>query len=266
MSVQAQPALPESFVEIRTLHILSGDGQAVDFRSVRCPTQRRAMTLEQCLSCAESGRLAPVARTERVVCRAAGPGEALAAPAARSADALAAAVQTAVSSVMTTEVLAVRPDVSLEVVAELFLERGIGGAPVVDADGRPVGVISGTDLVAERFIAGDTGEALGPGRQVSRGRYRVEVGPGFHAEALPNVSVADAMTRATYHMPENGPIAQAAGLMASRGVHRVLVVSEDGRVAGIVTSTDIMRWLAQQGGYVRPEATSVSSAAATPEA
>jgi len=42
--------------------------------------------------------------------------------------------------------------------------------------------------------------------------------------------------------------------MSLRGVHRVPVVSADGTVAGIITTLDVARWLAQRSGYLRPEA------------
>jgi CBS domain-containing protein len=198
------------------------------------------------MACADHGGLAedPVAHLERVACRRVG--------SARSAKRRQVTGEEAgrvrLSEIMTVDVLAVRPDVSLEAFADLLLERGIGGAPVVDEEGRPVGIASKTDVLGERLLAGDTEEAMGPGRQVSRGHYRVEVGPGFHAEALPRTSVADAMTHAAMSLPEDAPVAEAAVLLASRGMHRVPVVSGDGRVSGIVTSADIVRWVAEQAG------------------
>jgi CBS domain-containing protein len=260
--MSAQPS--QSLLEIRTLHVLSGDGQMVGFDTIRCPVQRRAVALEQCLSCVYSGGAAktPAARTEHVYCQRFQAGERPAVPAPPGADAGTASNQTPVWALMTTQVLAVRPDVSLEVLAELCLDRNIGGAPVVDAEGRPIGVVTKTDLVGERFITGDTGEAMGPGRHASRGHYRIELGPGFHAEALPRASVADAMTPVTFTVSEDAPVAQAAALMTVHRVHRAVVVSDDGKVTGIVASSDIMRWLAQQGGYLRPQEASLGP---TPE-
>jgi len=249
MSTQTGTALPSTLLEIRNLHVVSGDGQTTDVRSVRCPAQGRTKALDQCLACADNGGVAKEqgARNGYVACRH--PDAAAAAlPPGADVD------RTPVSAVMSTQVLAVRPDVSLEVLAGLFLEKGLGGAPVVDPEGHPIGVVSRTDLLDERFVAGDTREALARGWQATQGRYRVELGPGIHPEALPYDSVADAMTRGALTLPETAPLGQAAALMAVRGIHRVLVVSEDGRVAGIVTGSDIARWVAQRGGYLRAEA------------
>lgn len=232
-----------TLLDIQKLHVLSGDGQIAEQLRVRCPIQARTVTFEQCLSCSESGGIARDAtgRIEYASCRQAGAG----AEARRDAPG-AVMNHTPVSAVMTTDVFAVRPDVSLEALMDVLLERGIGGAPVVDEEGRPVGVVSKTDLLDQRFVAGDTGEAMARGRQVSRGQFRVELGPGVHAEALPYDSVADAMTRAAITLPENAPVAYAAAIMVRQGVHRVLVVADDGKLSGIVTSSDIVRWVARR--------------------
>lgn len=246
MKTQTGAAPGEWLVEIRNLHVIFGDGRTTDLRSVRCPVKDRAVPVEDCLSCASAGRVvrAPHAPTSYVACHGAA-GEPPARPAGTDA-----AARVPVHAVMEADVLAVAPDVSLEALTGLLLERGIGGAPVVDGDGRPVGMISKTDLISERLIAGDTEEALGPGVHASRGHYRVGLERGFHAEALPRTTVADAMTRSSITVAETAPVGQAAALLALRGIHRVPVVSEDGRVAGLITSTDLVRWLAEQSGFL----------------
>ncbi len=256
MSTQAHTEPRGRLLEIRTLHVVSGSGQTTEFRSVHCPVRNGSALLDRCLACDDGDGVAqgPAARPQFVSCRRAGPAEPRAVSSSGMAGDRAAAERTPVSAVMTTEVWAVRSEVSLEALTDLFLVRGLDGVPVVDAEGRPTGVVSQTDLVRERFVTGDTGEAMGPGRQASRGQYRVEIGPGVHAETLPRSTVADAMTCAAFTVSENAPVAQAVMLMASRGVHRVPVVSDDGRVAGMITSIDVLRWLARQGGHPVPEA------------
>ena len=51
------------------------------------------------------------------------------------------------ADVMTTDVITVDPNATVQSVATLLPERGISGAPVVDSDGRLVGVISEGDLL-----------------------------------------------------------------------------------------------------------------------
>ena len=236
---------------VRSVHVLARDGGAMDRRTVRCPAHGHVVALDECVACAESGGTwsggAP--RLDYAMCRHVGAGvEARRAAADRLLDV------TPVSAVMTTDVLAVRPDVSLQTLTELLFDRGLSGAPVVDEEGRPVGVVTRADLLDERRVAGGAGEAVAPGARARGEHLRVELGPGVHEEELRFGSVAEAMTRAPLTVPEGAPVARAAALMARRGVHRVLVVSEDGKLSGIVTTSDIVRWVAERGGVPLPEA------------
>jgi CBS domain-containing protein len=58
----------------------------------------------------------------------------------------------------------VSPEMTLKAVAELMLERRVSGVPVVDADGRVLGVISEADV-----IRGETGGTGGQG-MIARAR------------------------------------------------------------------------------------------------
>jgi len=245
MGARNDSAPQAGLVEIRNLHVLAGDGEAADRRTVRCPDRDRSVALEDCLACAESGGLARPAgaRTDYASCRhplssGGGPSR---------GDARSLLEQTPVWSAMTTRVVALRPDVSLEAVGELFFDEVISGAPVVDEDGRPVGVVSTADLLGARFVAAGTREALPPGQVRWHGLERE---PGVRAEMAPVDSVADAMTHGTVTVPETASIAKAAALMAVRGIHRLPVVAHDGCVVGIITSSDVARWVAQVGGYL----------------
>lgn len=127
--------------------------------------------------------------------------------------------RTTVGEVMTRDVWCVRDDVGLDVVARVLRERRLGGLPVVDAAGRCIGVVSLPDL----------------------------------ARAEGQKTVRELMSRLTFVLPDNASVSQAAALMALEGVHRLPIVTDDGKVAGIVTSLDLLGWLARQDGYVLPK-------------
>jgi CBS domain-containing protein len=114
---------------------------------------------------------------------------------------------------MAPGVLCVTEDLAVEALAELLVERGISGVPVVDAEGFPIGVVSKTDLLRSRVEADDA------------------------------ATVSELMTCIAFTLPEWSPIGDAVKLMAIEGVHRVPVVDRDGRVTGIVSSMDLVRWL-----------------------
>jgi len=104
-----------------------------------------------------------------------------------------------------------------------LLAKGFSGAPVVDDRGVPIGIISKSDLVRDQFL-------LGGG----------------------NKRVSEVMMPAAFTLPETASIYEAAALMAERHVHRVPVVAEDGRVVGIVSSLDVLRFVAGENGYLIP--------------
>jgi CBS domain-containing protein len=144
-----------------------------------------------------------------------------------------AARRTRLDELMTPAVACVTPDLSLEALSELFLDKGISGVPVVDDLGRPIGVVSKTDLLREDFIEGETREALPPSLSV-----------GFHVTERIGRTVAEVMMPIAFTLREDDSVARAASLMQAEHVHRIPVVDESGRVTGIVTTFDLARFIA----------------------
>lgn len=133
-----------------------------------------------------------------------------------------------VDEVMTRDVVAVRPDTSLETVAEVLLEHGISGVPVVSATGRLLGLVSKTDLVRRQLVPQDEAEVV--------------AGPGQHL--VDGTTVAEVMTREVVSVHVGDSLADAAQVMAFTGVHRVPVLDAKGVMVGLVTTSDVVRWVA----------------------
>ena len=159
------------------------------------------------------------------------------------------AERTPIGEIMTKAVISVDPDLSVDALLNLFLERGISGAPVVDSSGRPIGVVSKTDLLRDHFERGDSEETAPPTLRRQGIEVRLE---GMHVERTSDVCVRDVMTPLAFTLAENASVARASALMALETVHRVPVVSAAGRVIGILSTLDVLRWLARQEGYVLP--------------
>jgi CBS domain-containing protein len=119
------------------------------------------------------------------------------------------------SDVMTREVEAVNPDTPLQELIELLSDRHVSGVPVVTGD-AVVGVVSMTDVM------------------------------GFIKDASPvGHVVRDVMTTPARSVCSEANVNEIADVMFQWGLHRVLVV-DDGRLRGIVTTSDLARALAQR--------------------
>jgi CBS domain-containing protein len=63
------------------------------------------------------------------------------------------------------------------------------------------------------------------------------------------------MTPVSVTLPEDACVAQAAAIMAYEGIHRLPVIGASHEVVGLISSLDVMRWIARRSGYVVPRTT-----------
>jgi len=230
---------------IRKRTTFCGDGDVSIERTVHCSRQAAAVTVAECLRCNHCDRIVKSVGGEptELVCDFG--GVCVEDPVAVSGPPLESARPSRVpaSAIMTSDVFCVQKDLSVEALTTLLLERGFSGTPVVDENGRPIGLVSKTDLVRER--RDDDGlEEREPLCVREGGGVEYELGPEFHAAPIARATVADIMMPIVFALPENATVAKAAALMVFEGVHRLPVVSSGGQVVGILSSLDILGWLA----------------------
>lgn len=131
-----------------------------------------------------------------------------------------------VGAVMTREVEAVGPGTTYKAVTERLRERRISAVPVVDADGRVLGVVSEADLMLKEEQPRHRGGPL--------------VDPhGDSARALGRIAGA-LMTSPAVTIGPRATLTEAARLMHHRHVKRLPVVDGEGRLVGIVSRADIL--------------------------
>jgi len=114
---------------------------------------------------------------------------------------------------MVPEVYTISQECSVREAAALMADRDVTGLPVVDADGRCVGVVSAVDFV-RRWLLGE----LGGGQ----GRVR-------------DVMTADPVTAGVQTL-----IAALSRMMIDAHIHRFIVTDGLGKPIGIVASTDVL--------------------------
>ncbi len=207
------PALPTSLPRrVRSRRVLGADRSVKDELIVECPVMEAWPAFRECLACARFRGYSFAPGDAGFVVSCALEGEATAkAPGPHGG----CAATTPVGAIMSDPVC-VRQDASLDELVLLFVEWKIGGVPVVDAEGRVVGMVSKTDIVEAR--AGEM--------------------------PLDGLTARDLMTPEPVTVSEETTIAAAAGVMSERRIHRAPVVARSGKVVGIITSLDLARWIA----------------------
>lgn len=138
------------------------------------------------------------------------------------------------SDLMTAPVTTIPQDMSLREAARLLCGSSISGAPVVDKDGRCLGVLSSSDFVTR---AGQEGEATS---------FIAPWGEMISIDDSPDDEIRHYMTAQTVTVTPMTPIGELAQMMVDAHIHRVLVmvVADQDRPLGIVTSTGILSALA----------------------
>jgi CBS domain-containing protein len=179
-----------------------------------------------------------------------------------------------VRDIMTTEVVAVSPELPLRDLVELLAQKHIGGVPVL-AGSRVVGVVTMGDVLSflstqpvvpterpedqEYEMEEPESEAEREGEQPPGAffadawsdagaevveRFAAPHGPEW--DLLGEHVVAEAMTRTICSIAPGASVAQAARAMKEAKLHRLLVM-ENGAMLGIVTTSDVSNAVAESG-------------------
>jgi CBS domain-containing protein len=148
-----------------------------------------------------------------------------------------------VKDVMSTRVIAVRPDASYKDMAAMLREQRISAFPVLDKNNKVIGVVSEADLLTKEAFGGSE-----PGVLQSMVRQRE------HARATA-LTAADLMTKPAVTIGPDEPVTHAARLMYSRRVKRLPVVNESGTLIGIVTRADVLSVYSRPDAEIRHEIT-----------
>ena len=148
------------------------------------------------------------------------------------------------SEVMTTCVISVLPDTNAREVARILRLNRIGGVPVVDNEGRIIGMISDGDLSRH------------PGAGVERAWWLAHPTDGEAAADAPMLVARDLMTQAVYRATEDTLVEDIAVLLERHQIKRV-PIERDGKLVGLVSRANLIHALAC-GGYSSPAADTTS--------
>ena len=143
-----------------------------------------------------------------------------------------------VADVMTRDVITIAPDTTVEAVAKLLYEKQISGLPVVDAQGRVLGILSEGDLMAHTAAIGSGKPRSWWLRFFSDTASRAEEYLKTHGR-----TAADVMSRSPMTVAPDASLADVARLLEKQRIKRLPVV-DGGKLVGIVSRANLLRGLA----------------------
>jgi CBS domain-containing protein len=125
------------------------------------------------------------------------------------------------SQLMTTDVHSCFASDSLDRAANIMWENDCGAVPVIDTDNRVVGMLTDRDICMAAYTQG---------------------------LPLSKIKVASAMSRHVFGVTEWDPIESVEALMRQARVRRVPVLDGRGRIRGILSLNDLVRYASESGG------------------
>lgn len=151
------------------------------------------------------------------------------------------------ADLMTPDVLSVRDDVTVAELAEFLTMHEISGAPVEDATGKLIGVVSMTDIARQRAEE-DPVERERPSADYDVRGWSDRLDPSdldsFRVHQ-PGVLVREIMTSQILSVETDATVSQMAEMLIDSHVHRLLV-TEQGKPVGIVSATDLLGLLVER--------------------
>jgi CBS domain-containing protein len=149
------------------------------------------------------------------------------------------------ADVMSANPISLRADATVREALGLLTENEYSAAPVIDEAGRPVGVLSRSDLLVHDREKTDYLDTRPRFEDLGRVRARTgeKLDSGFHVESVDPALVRDLMTPAVFSVTPETPIREVVGEMLRLKVHRLFVVDAAGALIGVISPYDILRYL-----------------------
>ncbi|MFP4167881.1 MAG: CBS and ACT domain-containing protein [Desulfonatronovibrionaceae bacterium] len=131
---------------------------------------------------------------------------------------------------MTTDVITVTPDTSMMKASKILKDKDIHRLPVVDDNGRLVGIVSDRDI-----------KDASPSKATT-----LDVHELYYL--LSEIKIKDIMTRNLHTIDSEATVEKAAVEMMDKKIEGMPVVDSEQKVVGIITDTDIFKVLIQISG------------------
>jgi CBS domain-containing protein len=148
-----------------------------------------------------------------------------------------------VSDVMTSRVHVASPNAPFKLLVRLIEENRVSAIPIVDHEGVPLGIVSESDLLLKERL---------PELEASRDLFHVRKRHHDRAKAEGTVA-SEVMSSPAITIAADTSLSEAARLMQEGNIRRLIVVDERGRIAGIVTRSDLLQVFLRTDDELREE-------------
>lgn len=138
--------------------------------------------------------------------------------------------------------VSLQADATIREAIALLIDRGFSAAPVIDEAGRPIGVLSRSDIVVH-----DREHVCSPVSYYDRADLKTHegerLGDGFHVEEVDPAEVRDLMTPTVFAVSPETSVTEVVHEMLALRVHRLFVVDHAGILVGVISALDVLRHL-----------------------
>ena len=152
-----------------------------------------------------------------------------------------------IKDVMTKDVITLSPDDTILDASLRLSDKKISGAPVVDSDGKVIGIFTEADVLKKLKITSKTLKMIYPSLCSVCVSFQEEETERETIEAYKEVAsmkVRDIMTTQVETVGPEGDVRDAIKKMVAKGINRLPVVDALGKSMGIITRGDILRGIA----------------------
>ena len=151
-------------------------------------------------------------------------------------------MKTPVKDVMTSRVIWVKKDATFREMAVALRDHRVSAFPVIDDDGKVIGVVSEADMLTKEALVDELGIFGGILHRRDQAKAR-------------GIIAGDLMTTAVVAVRPGDTVEHAAKLMYDRGVKRLPVTDESGHLVGIISRADVLSVFARTDEDIRKEIT-----------
>lgn len=146
--------------------------------------------------------------------------------------------------IMTTEVITVSPEATLQEAAELMTSHNISGLPVVDGNLVLIGIISESDIIEDRALFSGLDHWINIESFLKRNLEKEHDAHEAPDQEFLSETVRDYMSTRLITAGPNSAVGEIGRLLVRNKINRIPIV-KDRKIVGIITRGDILKAISQ---------------------